>query len=437
MVVTLVRMAVLATAMVTVAGTQRTAIKPRLLFVSTTGDDTHEGDSAHPYRTIQRATDSARPGDTVTIRGGTYFENVKLTTSGNFFNRQIVIQAAANEKVILDGSRNPGGSAIFDTAGQDHLVIKGITVQNSSYSGIAVNGSYRVRVEDCHTEHTPGSGIIIDKAHDVVVSHCDVSKACMRGGEESVSIKRSAQVVFENSTVHDTFHEGIDVKEGSIDVLVRRNSVHHVERQGLYADAWDADTGRIRFEGNVIHDCMVGLVACTETGGFLHDVEFVNNVVYDCRGPGMMVAKWGNQRMNHRIRNVTYLNNTVVNCGGPGKNGIWAGGMLMENDQAENVTVLNNIFSGNGFAQFRVTLNLAPKHIAAKRNLIDGVGENITSDNLVGAVHFVDPVNKDFRLAPDSLGIGAGVIVDGVGEFDAAGNPRVRGQKIDIGAYQR
>lgn len=408
-----------------------------ILVVATNGDDANAGTLDQPYRSIHHATDAARPGDTVTIRGGTCYETVKLTKSGNYFDRQIVIQAAPGEKVILDGSKSSGSGAIFDTAGQDHLIIKGLTFINSPYLGVAITGSYRVRLEDCRSENTPGSGIFVDKSHDVIVTHCDVSKACVANGEESVSIKRSTQVVFEDSSVHDTFHEGIDVKEGSTDVIVRRNSVHHVERQGLYADAWDADTGRIRFEANVIHDCMVGLVACTESGGLLHDVEFANNVVYDCRGPGMMVAKWGNQRMKHHIRNVTYINNTVVNCGGPGKNGLWAGGMLMENDQAENVTVVNNILSGNGFAQLRVTLNLPPKGIIIRSNLIDGVGDNIVKGNLVGAAHFVDAANKNFRLVKDSLGVGAGTILEAVGESDAAGSPRVHGQRIDLGAYQQ
>lgn len=380
-----------------------------------------------PFRTVQRGADAAGPGDTVTIRGGHYPEQVKLTRSGNYFGRAITIQSDAGAQVILAG---------VDTDGQDHLVLKGLTVKNASFLGIAVRGSYRVKVEECRVEGCPGSGIYVDKSNDVTISKCDVADACHSGGEESVSIKRSANVVFEDSIVHDTGHEGIDVKEGSRNVVVRRNRVCHVERQGLYADAWDADTGEIRFENNVIFDCLVGLVACTESGGLLHDVAFVGNVVYDCRGPGMMVAKWGSARMSHRIRNVSYLNNTVVNCGGPGKNGIWGGGMLMENDQAENVIIVNNVFSGNPFAQLRVTLGLAPKRIIAHHNLIDGPGENLTHANVVAAAKFVDATAKDFRLAPGSPGLDAGALLAEVVGTDVAGKQRVHRAKVDIGAFR-
>jgi hypothetical protein len=417
---------------------QRTRPLPKTLFVAPSGNDANSGTAESPFRTIGHATELATPGNTVIIRGGTYAEKVRLTKSGSYFGRSITIQAAAGEPVVLDGQGVAARGPVFSTGGQDHLVIRGITVRNGSDQGISVDGSYFVRIQDCRTENTGGSGILVDKGHDVVVSRCDVTKACMRGGEESVSIKRCVDVIFEDSEVHDTMHEGIDVKEGAKHVTVRRNRVHHVERQGLYADAWDADTGYIRFENNVVHDCMVGLVACTETGGLLHDVAFVGNVVYDCKGPGMMLAKWGDQQMSHRIQRVAYVNNTVVNCSGPSKSGgIWAGGMLMENDQAEDVTVANNVLSGNGYAQLRVTLGLTPKRIVAKGNLIDGVGENLTTSNLVRKAQFEDAAGKDFRLKAGSPGVDSGVTMATAGAVDAAGKPRVQGRRIDIGAFER
>ncbi|MGV3614772.1 MAG: right-handed parallel beta-helix repeat-containing protein [Fimbriimonas sp.] len=410
------------------AGTQRTAPAPRAIFVAPSGDDANPGTADRPFRTIQRGADAAGPGDTVTVRGGTYPEAVRLTKSGRYFNRPITLTAAAGETVALKA---------LDTGGQDHLTLRGLTIRNATGVGLLVQGSYRVRVEGVRTENTPLSGILIDKSHDVVVSKCDVSKACVLGGEESLSVKRSADVVVEDSEVHHTFHEGIDIKEGSRHVVVRRNRVHHVERQGLYADAWDAVTGDIRFENNIVHNCMVGLVACTETGGLLYNVTFAGNVVYDCKGPGMMLAKWGDARKGHRIQRVAFLNNTVVNCGGGGARGDWSGGLLLENDQAEDVLVANNILSGNPYAQLRVTLGLTPKRMTIRNNLIDGPGENLTRGNFVKPPRFVDAAAKDFRLAPDSPAIDAGHFLPEIGAVDAAATPRLKGRRIDIGAYER
>lgn len=52
------------------------------MYVSPDGDDTNTGSRERPYRTIQRAADATRPGDTVLIRGGVYRERVAVRTSG-------------------------------------------------------------------------------------------------------------------------------------------------------------------------------------------------------------------------------------------------------------------------------------------------------------------------------------------------------------------
>src|SRR4051794_11053739 len=41
-------------------------------YVATTGDDANAGTIEKPFATVQRAQQSANPGDTVFIRGGTY-----------------------------------------------------------------------------------------------------------------------------------------------------------------------------------------------------------------------------------------------------------------------------------------------------------------------------------------------------------------------------
>ena len=42
------------------------------LRVATDGDDSKDGSASSPLRTISRAADLARPGDTVLVHGGEY-----------------------------------------------------------------------------------------------------------------------------------------------------------------------------------------------------------------------------------------------------------------------------------------------------------------------------------------------------------------------------
>src|SRR5436309_7824314 len=57
------------------------ALEPRELlstyYVSMTGSDGNPGTLAAPFKTIQRAANSAGAGDTVLVRGGVYRETVK------------------------------------------------------------------------------------------------------------------------------------------------------------------------------------------------------------------------------------------------------------------------------------------------------------------------------------------------------------------------
>jgi hypothetical protein len=50
-------------------------------FVAPTGSDTNPGTMALPFATIQRGNDVAAAGDTVWLRGGTYFSTRQIVLS--------------------------------------------------------------------------------------------------------------------------------------------------------------------------------------------------------------------------------------------------------------------------------------------------------------------------------------------------------------------
>jgi len=77
-------------------------------YVATNGVDTAVGSEAAPFRSIQHAAELAQPGDTVTIRGGTYRESVVPSRSGEA-GRPIVFRGAPGERVVIDGSDPVGG----------------------------------------------------------------------------------------------------------------------------------------------------------------------------------------------------------------------------------------------------------------------------------------------------------------------------------------
>ncbi len=122
----------------------------------------------------------------------------------------------------------------------------------------------------------------------------EIEWGCQGGAEENITVKiDSDRIQVSNNYIHNSHDEGIDCKEGARNVRVFGNLIRDVERQGLYADAWNRETFNIEFSRNIIHDCGFGMAACSETGGLLHDISYVNNIVYNCDGPGMVIASWG------------------------------------------------------------------------------------------------------------------------------------------------
>jgi len=68
------------------------------LHVSPAGNDDASGAEAKPFRTIQKAADTARPGDTIQIAAGVYTESVNVTSSGQ-----------PGQPIVFQGQRGPKG----------------------------------------------------------------------------------------------------------------------------------------------------------------------------------------------------------------------------------------------------------------------------------------------------------------------------------------
>ena len=84
---------------------------PREYFVAIDGDDSNTGTLESPFRTINHAAQLAMPGDTVTVREGTYREWVRPARGGDSENTRIIYRAADGEDVRIVGSEPATGWA--------------------------------------------------------------------------------------------------------------------------------------------------------------------------------------------------------------------------------------------------------------------------------------------------------------------------------------
>jgi len=79
------------------------ALQAAEFYVATNGVDTNPGTLERPFRTIQKAAETARPGDTVAIRAGTYRETVAPPRSGEA-ERPITFRNYEQETVVVSAA---------------------------------------------------------------------------------------------------------------------------------------------------------------------------------------------------------------------------------------------------------------------------------------------------------------------------------------------
>ena len=80
------------------------AASAKEFHVSINGNDSNDGSSTKPYRSISAAAAVAQPGDAITVHEGTYRERVTPPRGGESDSRRIVYQAAPGEKAVIKGS---------------------------------------------------------------------------------------------------------------------------------------------------------------------------------------------------------------------------------------------------------------------------------------------------------------------------------------------
>jgi hypothetical protein len=98
--------------------------EPRTYYVATDGDDRNGGlDREHAFRNIRRAADEVKPGDTVVVAGGIYYERVRMRATGAQ-GAPITFRAAAGERVELNGQEMTLNTA-FVSGGKSHLRFDG------------------------------------------------------------------------------------------------------------------------------------------------------------------------------------------------------------------------------------------------------------------------------------------------------------------------
>ncbi|MBN2388589.1 MAG: right-handed parallel beta-helix repeat-containing protein [Anaerolineales bacterium] len=426
-----------AIATIRIATSFPTAPASAVYYVSPNGDDANPGSEALPWRTIQKAAEMLAPGETVLIIAGTYSERVIPQRSGTA-EGFITYAAYPGHTVIIAGTdvEIPEWGGLFEISNQAYIRVSGLTIINAQANphnpGLLVEHSSQIIVANNTIRSTNDSGIAIWASAQVIVEHNDVGQACLADWNESISIGGSTAFEVRYNHVHDSQKEGIAIKDDSSNGLVYGNEVWSVHSVGIYIDGWDKSTHDVAVFANLVHDIQGnGFALASEQGGLLENIYVYNNIAYDNQWTGLHVTTCCSD--SHPMRNLQILNNTFVENG----RDPWGGGILLENPQAVEVLIRNNLCSQNLSFQIAVSTSVPAANFIVDHNLIDGYrngqDEIRGMDFIEADPLFRDRIGRDFHLLAGSPALNHGVS-DQAPATDFDGQPRPQGAGLDIGA---
>ncbi|MGC2475162.1 MAG: right-handed parallel beta-helix repeat-containing protein [Candidatus Sulfotelmatobacter sp.] len=374
-------------------------------YVSTTGDDKNPGTESAPWRTVQHAADTARPGSIVNVRGGVYEELVSINVSGNASEGFTTFRSFPGESAVLDATRFAPTSrtGVLTIHNQSYVRIEGFEIRNFRTAehrlaplGIDIHGSGShielLKNNVHHIEQTfpgrdaPGSGgngfgIAVygtdAKAPitDLVIDGNEVHHLKTGSSESLVVNGNVTNFRITHNVVHDNNNIGIDVigfertapdpaVDQARDGVVSGNLVYNITSRGNPAyqneensDGIYVDGGtRILIEENVMHDVDFGIELASEHRDRATSYIIArNNLIYHCHTAGVSIGGYAPER--GRTEHSTVINNTLYQND---TSATGSGEFQMQWNMTDDIFANNIVYAGSA-CLFSLTRSKAEK----------------------------------------------------------------------------
>ena len=434
--------------------------------------DTEPGygiDPSSPYCTIMRALEEVEEGAGAVIRvlPGTYFEQVKIKKSGTA-ESPLILEAGESDTVRVDGTGLMGHwdgmswNCVLGVSGASNVIVRGLVIQNAldhryrepiqegtpiGY-GVVVCGSQEVTLDNLLVRETDHGGIILEGgSSNIRLTGCEVTATnrleedwIAGSAHEAVTVSGCTDYMVEDNYVHDVYEEGIDIKDGSHDGIVRRNIVERTGAVGIYlnnswnSDVYDNDVIDVGHYRDPASDSGEGIVLTTGDGA-LGEMKVNHNRIFRnlIRGSSRQgIAMHNRTSSESEIAGNLIFNNTVFGCG-------WAtnGGCslyLAASEIASDNHIFNNIFSSSH--SYRDEVCGKTDGVEGYNNLyfntygyppVEEIDPWYPSNSVSGDPMFTDPDSGDFMPGAGSPAIDMGKCISG-GSFSGNG--------IDAGAIE-
>ncbi len=255
-------------------------------------------------RALQERLILADSGSIIDIAAGTWYPDRTLSLDGIDY---VTIRGEGSGKSILDFShQTEGAEGMLIKA--NHVVMEGMTIQNTAGDALKVQDSRYVAMRDVHTTWTGGAqstnggyGLYPVSCSHVLIERCEASFASDAG----IYVGQSAYVIVRHSRAHHNV-AGIEIENSSY-VEVYGNTAENNSGGILIFDmpALPKANGRqVKVFGNTVHDNNHhnfapegGVVATLPPGtGMLvlahEQVAIYENTITDYKTMGLGITSW-------------------------------------------------------------------------------------------------------------------------------------------------
>jgi len=316
-----------------------------IYYVAKNGKNTNDGSESSPWRTIQKAAETIKSGDTVYIKEGYYNECIWPENSGES-GRLITYTSYEDDAVVIDGSNIPiewgGLMHIYD---QHHIRISGLRFRDSSCFGVYITGekSNNIVIDNCDFTNIESSAIQVlgrywlREIHDIDINNNSATNICFNSKQEAISLSGINIFAIHNNYVSDCPKYAIDVKDGCANGLIYKNKIDTSKGNGIYCDAFDMDNYNIKIYENAIWGENTAIALGTEHGGTLRNIQLYDNIIFTT-GNGFQINNHCSYEGSHKKTNIIVRNNTFYD------NSI----CILITDKRENFdgfAIRNNIFN--------------------------------------------------------------------------------------------
>jgi len=363
-------------------------------YVSPTGNDQNTGAQAKPWKSIQKAANSATPGSTVHVLAGMSAEQVTVGVSGN---AALGLISFTGENAVLDFAAHPikaGQTGAFHIDGKSYLKISGFEIRNDiAKAATAVPVGIHVRGAAHHIEisgnlihhitnninaNSNAHGIAVygtgrtaaTAIHDLLIANNELHSLKLGASESLVVNGNVDSFTIQGNSVHDCNNIAIDAIgfEGTSiapfdqtrNGVIAHNTIARIDSRGnpaygndRSADGLYVDGGKsIRIDTNSVRLCNIGIeVASEHKGVFSSEVTVINNPVSNCHTVGLSLGGYDTRRGGTRnciIQQNTFRgNDTDANGSGELQLQYQVTGNMIQNNTFWSTN--QNVFISNPF----------------------------------------------------------------------------------------